>query len=91
MLAQATVPKGFSDNLVLAGLTRPVALASFPDGRPLVAEQWTANVRLLINDVPASGSPLFKVDSVRTDYVERGLLGIAVDARWPQRPYLYVH
>ena len=83
-------PAGFSDHLVAAGLDNPVGLAFFPDGRLLVIELKTAIVRLIIADTLASRNPLLVVDSVRIDYSERGLLGIAVDARWPTRPYIYV-
>jgi glucose/arabinose dehydrogenase len=88
--ANATVPAGFSDHLVASGLNNPVGLAFFPDGRMLSIELKNANVRLFINDTLATPDPLLVVDSVRIDYTERGLLGIAVDARWPTRPYIYV-
>ncbi|MFI5370203.1 MAG: PQQ-dependent sugar dehydrogenase [Candidatus Eisenbacteria bacterium] len=88
--ADATLPVGFSDHLVASGLDNPVGLAFLPDGRLLLIERTTAKVRLFIADTLASPNPLLVVDSVRTDYNERGLLGIAVDARWPTRPYLYV-
>jgi glucose/arabinose dehydrogenase len=88
--ATAILPDGFSDHLVASGLNNPVGLAFFPDGRMLSIELKNANVRLFINDTLATPNPLLVVDSVRTDYTERGLLGIAVDARWPTRPYIYV-
>jgi len=88
--AAAVLPSGFSDHLVAGGLNNPVGLAFFPDGRMLCIELKTGNVRLLIADTLVTPAPLFVVDSLRIDHNERGLLGIAVDARWPVRPYLYV-
>ena len=35
----ATVPTGFTDSLVAAGLTNPTAMALAPDGRIFVCEQ----------------------------------------------------
>jgi glucose/arabinose dehydrogenase len=89
--AQVTVPEGFSDRLVLGGLSAPVGMAWLPDGRMLIIEQKTARVRLLVNGVLAAVDPVGSIDQVRTTHGEQGLLGIAVDPGWPARPYIYVH
>ena len=89
--AGGVLPDGFADQQLASGLDQPVGLDLFPDGRIVTTELKTGRVWLLIADTLASSQPLFTVDSVRTDFSERGLLGIAVDARWPWRPYLYVH
>ena len=88
--AQVQLPTGFTDQLMADTLSQPVAMAFLPDGRLLIAEQITARVRMLGG--PA-GSPLVSlgvVPGVSTGG-ERGLLGIAVDPRWPGQPYVYVH
>ena len=85
------LPTGFSDLLVADALSQPVGMAFLPGGRLLVIEQVTGRIRM-VNGAP--GSPLVLVGvvpGINTDGDERGLLGIAVDPRWPTFPYLYVH
>lgn len=81
------VPTGFADELRAGGLTQPVGMAFLPDGRLLFVEQSTARVRML--DTTAV-STLGTIPGVSTGG-ERGLLGVAVDPRWPAFPYLYFH
>jgi glucose/arabinose dehydrogenase len=88
--AQATLPAGFSDQLVVGSLDQPVGMAALPDGRLLVIEQKSARIRVIAAGAllsPAAGT----VDQVRTAGNEQGLLGIAVDPAWPAKPYVYVH
>jgi len=87
---QASLPSGFQDELVADGLDAPVGMAFLPDGRLIVVEQNTTRVRL---HAGAPRSPILEVGDVPdvTIYGERGLLGVAVDPRWPASPYLYVH
>jgi glucose/arabinose dehydrogenase len=89
--AQATLPTGFDDELVEGGLSLPVGIAFLPDGRLLFVEQESAQIRLIVNDALAATDPVATVPSVSTNSGERGLLGIAVDPGWPDRPYVYVH
>jgi glucose/arabinose dehydrogenase len=85
----ATVPTNFSDQLVASGLSAPTSFAFLPDGRVLVVEQTTGAIRMVVgNNVTGA---LTTVPSLNTDGYERGLLSIAVDPGWPQRPYVYVH
>jgi glucose/arabinose dehydrogenase len=87
-----TVPTGFSDSLMLGGLSFPVAITSLPDGRVLVTEQFSAKIRLIVNGALSSTDPVCTVPDVRDNPgSEQGLLGIAVDPGWPARPYVYVH
>lgn len=86
--AQALLPPGFSDQLVVSGLRFPVNMAFLPDGRVLVNEKWDARVRLIVNDTLASAI-VATIDSVRQTS-EGGLMGIAVDPGWPARPYVYL-
>lgn len=88
--AQTQLPTGFSDQLVVSGLDLPVGMAALPDGRVFVIEQFSANVRLIVNGALASIDPVCTIDQVAIGG-ERGLLGIAVDPGWPARPYVYVH
>jgi glucose/arabinose dehydrogenase len=88
--AQAVLPTGFADQLVVGGLAFPTGIAFLPDGRLLFVEQNSARIRLLVNDALAATDPVATVPSVRIGG-ERGLLGIAVDPGFPARPYVYVH
>ena len=86
--AQATLPTGFRDSLVVGGLSMPIGMAFLPDGRLLVVEQNTHDIKLVRNGV---ASTVFTVPGVSASGQERGLLGIAVDPGWPTRPYVYLH
>ncbi|MEO5989409.1 MAG: PQQ-dependent sugar dehydrogenase [Candidatus Eisenbacteria bacterium] len=94
---QATVPTDFTDQLVRGSLTLPTGLAFVPDagsraGRRLfVVEQNTARVRLLVDGALGAVDPCGVIANTTTVGGERGLLGIAVDPRWPAKPYVYVH
>jgi cysteine-rich repeat protein len=85
--AVPVLPTGFVDSLVVPGLSQPVGMAWLPDGRLLVIEQTTANARLVVGDMV--GAPVFTVPEVNTAGLERGLLGVAVDPGFPERPYVY--
>ncbi|HEV2104717.1 MAG TPA: PQQ-dependent sugar dehydrogenase [Candidatus Eisenbacteria bacterium] len=97
LAAQVLVPDQFSDTAITVGLDNPVGIAFVPDvgtrvGRRLfVVEQHTWKVRLLVDGAPAAVDPAGVVSGIRDDFLERGLLGIAVDPGWPLRPYVYVH
>ena len=88
--AQTLLPTGFADQPLVSGLDFPVGMARLPDGRVFVIEQLSAKVRLIVNGALASIDPVCTIDQVVAGG-ERGLLGIAVDPDWPQRPYVYVH
>jgi len=66
----------------------PIGFAFLPDGRILVIEKDSGTVR-----VAAVGSGTSSAIGALTGLAvdgERGLLGIAVDPAWPQRPYVYL-
>lgn len=84
------LPTGFSDVQVVGGLDFPVGFEFLPDGRALVVEQGSARVRLVAGGAISSVDPVLTVPAVLGGS-ERGLLGVAVDPRWPAQPYLYVH
>lgn len=88
--AQFTLPTDFVDELVLGGFSVPVGMACLADGRILVIEQVSAEVRLVVNGALAATDPVVTVPNVNTAGGEQGLLGIAVDPGWPARPYIYV-
>jgi glucose/arabinose dehydrogenase len=67
----------------------PSSFAFLPDGRIVMIELRTGEVRL--NAVGANSSVLvYTIPNVWFNG-ERGLLGVAVDPGWPTRPYLYFY
>jgi glucose/arabinose dehydrogenase len=91
MARGTTLPDGFTDQLVADALSQPVGMAFLPDGRLLVIEQKTARLRLVLDASDPNAYAVGTIPNVNTSGTERGLLGIAVDPSWPQRPYVYVH
>jgi hypothetical protein len=75
--------------VVISGLTNPTNVEFAPDGRVFVAEKSG-----LVKVFPSLGAttPSIFAD-LRTevdDYWDRGLLGLALDPKFPARPYVYV-
>jgi glucose/arabinose dehydrogenase len=85
--AAATVPAGFTDTQVAAGLRSPTAMAFAPDGRLFVTEQGGA-LRVIRNGtlLPAP----FVTVTVNSSG-ERGLLGIAFDPDFTSNNFVYVY
>jgi len=86
-ISAATVPTGFTDSLVAAGLTDATAMALAPDGRIFVCEQ-RGTLRVIKNGVLLPTPFLtVTVDSAG----ERGLLGIAFDPNFVSNQLVYVY
>ena len=85
--AGATLPSGFSENLIAGGLSRPTAMDFAPDGRLFVCLQG-GQLRVIKNDVLLT-SPFvtLTVDSSG----ERGLLGVAFDPNFSLNNFVYVY
>ncbi len=83
----ATVPPGFTDSLVAAGLSNPTAMALAPDGRIFVAEQ-TGALRVIKNGALLS-TPFLTVTVNSSG--ERGLLGVAFDPNFVSNQLVYVY
>ena len=90
----SVLPTDFADDSVVGALDQPASLALVPDPGPvpgvrvLFVEQRTARVGLVLG---GSALTVGTVPGVASADNERGLLGIAVDPRWPIAPYIYVH
>jgi glucose/arabinose dehydrogenase len=85
----SSLPSGFRDEVVLAELPDPTALAFSPDGRVFVTEK-TGRV-VVFDDLEDTQPTLFA--DLRTqvyDAADRGLLGLALDPKFPERPYVYL-
>jgi glucose/arabinose dehydrogenase len=85
----ATTLPGFSESVVLSGLTNPTVVRFSPDGRVLVAEKRGV---IKIFDSLSDTTPTVFADLNANVYNfwDRGLLGMALDPEFPTKPYVYV-
>ena len=85
------VAAGFQDETVLEGLQSPTAVrvAPPPDGRIFVARKDGA---VMLYDGVEDPDPQLAVDlrEETLDYLDRGMLGMALDPQFATRPYLYL-
>ena len=84
------VPDGITVEPLATGLSAPTGFDFLPDGRVLYVEQFTARVRLFKEGTGVQVNPVLTVTGVSAGG-ERGLLGVAVDPRFPSFPYLYLY
>ncbi|MGH7725543.1 MAG: PQQ-dependent sugar dehydrogenase [Candidatus Eiseniibacteriota bacterium] len=87
----AQVPTDFVDEPIVSGLVQVVNFDFLPDGRVLVVERGSAKIRLVVGNALSPIDPVTVVPEVETMSLEQGLLGVAVDPGWPNRPYVYVY
>ena len=85
-MVPTTLPTGFVETPVVAGLAAPSAMEFAPDGRLFVLEQ-AGNVKLVRGDGTTWTALHLNVDSNG----ERGLLGIAFDPRYAANHYVYLY
>jgi glucose/arabinose dehydrogenase len=86
---EPSVPSGFTETLLTSSLARPVALAFTPDGRLLIAEQYSGAIKVwkdgaLLPANYATVSPVYTGDN------ESGLLGLCVDPNFASNGFIYV-
>jgi glucose/arabinose dehydrogenase len=82
------LPYGFIQEGVVMGLDLPTSFALAPDGRIFITEK-AGRVRVYQNG-ELLGEPFIDLTTEVNDAADRGLMGIAVDPAWPQRPYIYL-
>ena len=82
------VVHGFVYELLTGGLSVPVAFATLPDGRVLVAEK--AGVVRVIKNGTLLPEPFLDLRARVNDYWDRGLLGIAADPAFATNGYVYL-
>ncbi|MGW5053648.1 PQQ-dependent sugar dehydrogenase [Actinokineospora sp. NPDC004072] len=87
--AAAVVPTGFSDSVVIGGLTAPTNAAFAPDGRVFIAEK-SGLVKVFDSPSDPTATVFADLRAQTHDFWDRGLLGLAVDPQFPARPYVYV-
>ena len=87
--AATTLPNGFSEQIVLSGLTHPTKLVFAPDGRVFVAEKGgTIKVYDSLSDPTPTAVRRPQHASPRQR--DKGLLGLALPPNFPSNPSVYV-
>ena len=84
-------PPGFTyETLVDGPLEQATAMAFLPDGRLLITERETGNIRQY-RDGALDAAPWATVSTFGGGFAEAGLLGIAVDPAFLSNGYVYVY
>jgi hypothetical protein len=86
----AVVPTGFYDQLVASGMGLISNFDFLPDGRVLAVERTSAKVWLIDPSGLTPTDTVGVIPEVQGSSNEAGLIGIAIDPRWPAKPYIYV-
>ena len=82
------LPPGFDTQIVASGVDLPVALAWLPDGRMLLAEK--GGMLKLIDNNLIYARPVIDLRDEVDDFVDRGLLGLAVDPNFTANGFVYL-
>jgi glucose/arabinose dehydrogenase len=85
--AGAIVPSGFSESIVVGGISSPTAMEFAPDGRLFVCQQ-TGELRVIKNGTLLT-TPFLTVTTDSSG--ERGLLGITFDPNFANNQFVYVY
>src|SRR4051794_3897786 len=84
-----TLPAGFSEVTVGAGMNSPTTAAYAPDGRVFVAEKG-GRVRVVTASGSLVSTPLYDLRDKVNSHSDRGLLGLAVDTDFASNHWLYL-
>ena len=87
--ATESLPAGFEDTAVIAGLTDPTVVRFAPDGRVFVAEK-AGRIKVFDGLDDRSATVVADLRTQVHGYWDRGLLGFNLDPQFPGKPYLYV-
>lgn len=87
-LAQLTLPGGFRLDTITSNLDLPTTFAFAPDGRIFIAEK-SGRVKIW-KDGQLYAQPLIDIRDEVNDFVDRGLLGMAVDPDFMRNGYVYL-
>jgi len=88
-LAQSEADPDFVVNPVLRRANFPVALTFAPDGRMFYTEKETGWVRVVDEDGTLHGEPV--IDLPTDSFVERGMIGIALDPGFAENGFIWVY
>ena len=85
----STLPTGFSESIVLSGLTQPTAIRFSPDGRVFVAEK-SGLIKVFANLSATSPTVFHNLQTNVHNFWDRGLLGLELHPNFPTIPSVYV-
>lgn len=74
---------------VKTGLDDPAGFTFLPNGRILYGERGTGRV-IELNPKTGKSKVVYTISHVRSNG-EQGLLGLAVDPHWPDKPFIYAY
>jgi len=83
----AVLPPGFTESLIVSGISNPTAMQFAPDGRLFVAEQG-GRLRVIRNGALLP-TPFLTVTV--SSVGERGLLGVAFDPNFATNQFVYIY
>jgi len=83
------VPPGFTLTELASGLSRPANLQALPDGRFLIGEQQTGQIKVYKSGSILS-NPYAIISTLYTGNNESGLLGLCLDPDFSSNGYVYV-
>ena len=84
-----TLPSGFSEQVVLSGLTKPTVAQFAPDGRVFVAEK-SGLIKVFSKLGDTTPTVFADLRANVYDFGKSGLLGMALHPSFPSVPYVYV-
>lgn len=84
----ATLPAGYQEETLVAGLSQPMAVAWTPDGRTLIAEK-PGRLKVAAPGATTASTVLDISGRVNANH-DRGLLGVAVDSAFATNQYVYL-
>ena len=87
--SQAQQPPPFHVEVVVKIARFPVALAFAPDGPLFYTEKETGGVRVVNPDGLLQSEPVIELPT--DNFVERGMLGIAIDPNFTENHYIWVY
>ena len=86
--SQFATGERFIEETVIEGIPIPTAIAFAPDSRIFLALK-EGSVRVVLNGALLP-TPFIDLSAIINKSTDRGLLGIAVDPQFPQKPYVYL-
>jgi glucose/arabinose dehydrogenase len=84
-----TLPPGFSESIVLSGLTQPTAVRFSSDGRVFVAEK-SGLIKVFANLSATTPTVFHDLRTNVHNFWDRGLMGLELHPNFPVIPYVYV-
>ena len=83
----SVLPTGFGETTITSGSDAPTAVAWAPDGRMFLAQKGGV---VLVRDPDGTVKTLLDISGEVNDFIDRGLIGIAVDKDFATNGYLYL-